>query len=706
MTAGPSADGGFPNSERRVGKYRLLELVGRGAMGRVFAALDDHTGRKVAIKILNADLEGEPDIRARFFREAQAAARLGHRNVITIYDLGQDHGRPFIVMELLRGWTLPNYLNEPAAADLERKVDLMIQLCDGMAVAHEAEIIHRDLKPGNLFVQADGLLKVLDFGVARLASSSMTTAGAQPGTLHYMSPEQARGEEIDKRSDIFSAGGVFYFILTGRKPFPGQEWARVMRMLESEDPQALDAADAPEPLAKIVMRCLAKRADDRHSDFPGVAADLTRFQRQYQTETRRLLEGLGPTYRAALTQLTSAREAARTLGQGAAFTLPVVEKLQAEFPIVRDRGFDAMKLVPITRSRAAGLQEELVRELPRLEQHQRTLDQLVSSLAAGEQALVEGRYAAAVRIFEQIVAVSPESRAAEARLSECRAILDAQKADAQRVKLLVREAQARARAEEWEQVIVVCDQILLIDRTVPLAIALREAARSALEQQRQRAAELRLEHAIGQLVRTARASFNRGRRDEALDALRAFLSEEPAAAPVQREIERLSAVAARRAEEALTRAGEVRRRTEAARRMMETEAFDAAVLEARGALECDPADESAAALLCEAIEREGAARIAQEQQRMAAQRNSVAHLALETTRILLGEGDLLRAVRVAENAVRLSPSLPEASELLETARAALAADGSDGRVEDLTDVGTGEAPSTSSPNRTAGYPPT
>ena len=219
--------------------------------------LDDHTGRTVAIKLLNADLEGEPDIRTRFFREAQAAARLGHRNVITIYDLGEDRGRPFIVMELLRGWTLPNYLNE-VEVNLERKVDLMIQLCDGMSVAHGAQIIHRDLKPGNLFVQADGMLKVLDFGVARLASSSMTTAGAQPGTLHYMSPEQARGEEIDERSDIFSAGGVFYFMLTGRKPFPAQEWARVLRMLESEDPEALDPGEAPEALASIVMRCLAK----------------------------------------------------------------------------------------------------------------------------------------------------------------------------------------------------------------------------------------------------------------------------------------------------------------------------------------------------------------------------------------------------------------------------------------------------------------
>jgi tetratricopeptide (TPR) repeat protein len=661
----------------------LLDLVGRGAMGRVFAALDDHTGRTVAIKLLNADLEEEPDIRTRFFREAQATARLGHRNVITIYDLGEDRGRPFIVMELLRGRTLPNYLNE-VEVDLERKVDLMIQLCDGMSVAHGAKIIHRDLKPGNLFVQSDGVLKVLDFGVARLASSSMTTAGVQPGTLHYMSPEQARGDEIDERSDIFSAGGVFYFVLTGRKPFPGHEWARVLRMLESQDPEALEPGEAPEALASIVMRCLAKTAAARYSDFRSVAADLARFQRQYQAETRRLLETVGPRYKEALTTLTSARDAARTLGQPAPVSSPVMERLHVEFPVLRDRGFEAMKLVPVTRARVLALQEELVLELPRLQQQQQTLDRLVSSLAAGEQALAEGRYAAAMRMFEQIVTASPESRTAEARVSECRAIFEAQSAGAQRVKALVREAQARARSEEWEEVIVVCDQILSIDRTVPLAIALREAARSALEQQRQRAEESRLEHEVERRIRTARASFNRGRGDEALEALRAFLVEEPTAVHVQRELDRLNDLAARQAEEAAARAEEVRRRTEAVRTMMQAQAFDAAVAEARRAVECDPTDESAVTLLCEAIEREGAARIAEEQQRMAAQRDDAGRLALEAARVALRGGELLRAVAAAENAVRFSPALVEACELVKIARGMLASDGSDDHFEELT----------------------
>ena len=674
MTPGTGGDSGvFPAFERRVGKYRLLDLVGRGAMGQVYAAIDDHTGRKVAIKVVNADLEGEPDIRVRFFREAQTAARLVHRNVITIYDLGEDYGSPFIVMELLRGWTLASYLNEASAADLERKVDLMIQLCDGMSAAHAANIIHRDLKPGNLFVQFDGLLKVLDFGVARLASSNMTSTGAQPGTLHYMSPEQARGEEVDQRSDIFSGGSVFYFMLTGRKPFPGDEWARVIRKLESEEPQALGPADAPPELASIVMRCLAKRTADRYNDFPSVAADLTKFQRQYQADTRRLLETVGSRYNALLTSLTSVVEVARRVGHEMVATSSVLERLHSDFPTLRDRGFDAMKLAPLTRARVVALQDEIGRELQRVQQQQRGLDQLASLLATGEQALSEGRYPAAARVFEHILTALPESSTARTRLAECRAILDQQQADAQRVKSLVREAQAHLRSEEWERVIAVCDEILRIDRTVPLAIALHQAARTALE--RQRAADLEREQAVQRAVQMARASFKRGRCDEALEALRAFLVMQPEAADVQIELNRLSDVAVRRADETAARDAEVQQRTKAVRAMIDAGTFDAAVTEARLAVACDPANESSVMLLCEAIELESAARIAE-------QRDSAAQLALETARVAFRDGDLLRAMAAADNALRLSPSLPEANELLERARATLASDGSDDRFEE------------------------
>jgi tetratricopeptide (TPR) repeat protein len=402
---------------------------------------------------------------------------------------------------------------------------------------------------------------------------------------------------------------------------------------------------------------------------------LTRFQRQSQAETRRLLEILGSTYKAVLAGLTSVRDATRRLGQEAAASSPVIERLHHEFPTVRDRGFDAMKVIPLTRGRVVSLQEEMERELSHLEEQQRTLDQLASLLRAGEQALNEGRYAAGARIFEQILTALPESIAARTRLAECRTFLETQRADAQRVKSLVREAQAHARSEEWERVLVVCEEILGIDRTVPMAIALHEAARIAVEKERQRAAELRLDHAIRQIVDAARASFNRGRCDEALQALRAFLSEHPAAADVQMELNRLTALATQRDGEAAARATEIQQRTVAARAMLEAESFDEAIVEARCAVECDPADASAVSLLCEAIERESVARIA-------AQRDSAAYLALEAARRALKDGELLRAVAAAENAVRLSPSLSIANRLLELARATLASDAPDDRFKD------------------------
>ena len=172
-------------------------------------AHDELMGREVAVKVMMTDLEGEPDIRARFMREAQVSAKLAHRNIVTIFDIGEDNGRLFIVMELLKGDTLDRALKQRAFS-IEEKVDLTLEVCEGLAVASAAGVVHRDVKPGNLFVQADGGLKILDFGIARLASSSMTASGFIVGTPDYMSPEQARGVAVDERSDIFSAGAVFY----------------------------------------------------------------------------------------------------------------------------------------------------------------------------------------------------------------------------------------------------------------------------------------------------------------------------------------------------------------------------------------------------------------------------------------------------------------------------------------------------------------
>jgi serine/threonine-protein kinase len=270
----------------RIGRYQVVERIGRGAMGVVYRAHDAAMGRDVALKVLTTDIEDDPDIRIRFHREAQAAASLSHPNIITIFDVGEDADRFFIVMELLRGATLREFLKQGPSID--RKIDLMRQLCAGLGSAHKASIYHRDIKPGNIFVRADGILKILDFGVARLASSSMTAAGFIVGTPDYMSPEQARGDNVNAQSDIFSLGGVFYFMLTGRKPFPATELPRLFKQIQNDDPAPLLDTEAPPELAALVMRALAKKVEVRHQSCEDLLDELEHVTLGYPLTAHRV----------------------------------------------------------------------------------------------------------------------------------------------------------------------------------------------------------------------------------------------------------------------------------------------------------------------------------------------------------------------------------------------------------------------------------
>ena len=276
-----------PRSPERIGRYQVIERIGRGGMGVVYRARDAAMGRDVALKVLTADVEDDPDIRTRFYREAEAAARLSHPNIITIFDVGEDGDRFFIVMELLRGATLKDFLKQSDGSQIERKLDLMSQLCAGLGAAHNASIYHRDIKPGNIFVRADGILKILDFGVARLASSSMTAAGFIVGTPDYMSPEQARGDEIDGRSDIFSLGGVFYFMLTGRKPFPANDLPTLFRQIQGASMPPPLGVEVPPELTTVIMKALSKKRETRYQSCHELMADLEMVRHQYAMAARR-----------------------------------------------------------------------------------------------------------------------------------------------------------------------------------------------------------------------------------------------------------------------------------------------------------------------------------------------------------------------------------------------------------------------------------
>ncbi len=244
----------------RLGKYEIVAKIGHGAMGDVYRAHDPVLGRDVAIKTMNAHGGADDELRKRFHREAQSAARLNHSNIVTVYDFGEEQGRLYMAMELLEGTDLKDLIARRAPLGLDQKLDIMEQICDGLSFAHEKEVVHRDLKPANIHVLPSHKVKIMDFGLARLQSSDMTRAGMIMGTPHYMSPEQVRGERATSRSDVFSLGAVFYELLSYRRPFEGESMQGVWyNVVNTEPPPLADLVAAmPAPVAAVVARAMAK----------------------------------------------------------------------------------------------------------------------------------------------------------------------------------------------------------------------------------------------------------------------------------------------------------------------------------------------------------------------------------------------------------------------------------------------------------------
>ena len=260
----------------RVGRYEVIEKLGQGGMGTVYKAFDPLLTRVVAVKVISGQLDDNPEHRERFFREARAAAQMSHRNIITIYDLGEQDGSPFLAMEYLEGRDLDQRLHDTEVMSLARKLELALSISEGLAHAHACGLIHRDIKPANIFVTDDGVVKILDFGLARLISSGLTRSNAMVGTVNYMAPEQLRGERADHRADIFSFGVLLYELLGGRKPFQGDSAASTMYKILHDIPQALDELDPMlgPPLTSVVDRAMAKAREDRYQRMTDLLRDL------------------------------------------------------------------------------------------------------------------------------------------------------------------------------------------------------------------------------------------------------------------------------------------------------------------------------------------------------------------------------------------------------------------------------------------------
>jgi serine/threonine protein kinase/tetratricopeptide (TPR) repeat protein len=272
----------------RLGPFEVLAPLGAGGMGEVYRARDTRLGREVAVKVLPSGLSSDPERLKRFEKEARSASSLNHPNIVTVYDIGESGGASFIAMEVVDGWTLRDILAEGALPP-KRLLAIAAQVADGLAKAHGAGIVHRDLKPENVMVTRDGLVKILDFGLAKLtqpedpsgATQSPTVSGAtEPGlvmgTVGYMSPEQALGKPLDFRSDQFSFGSIAYEMATGKRAFARGSTPETLTAIIRDEPEPIGALApvTPAPLRRIVERCLAKGPDDRYASTRDLARDL------------------------------------------------------------------------------------------------------------------------------------------------------------------------------------------------------------------------------------------------------------------------------------------------------------------------------------------------------------------------------------------------------------------------------------------------
>ena len=270
------------------GRYEIRDLIGSGGMAEVHLGYDKRLSRIIAIKLLRSDIAGDPTFQARFRREAQSAAALNHPTIVAVYDSGEEgfpapngstRSVPYIVMEYVEGHTVRELLGDGEAVPIPEAVEITTGVLDALEYSHRAGIVHRDIKPGNIMLTSTGAVKVMDFGIARAiedSAATVTQTHAVVGTAQYLSPEQARGELVDARSDLYSTGCLLYELLTGQPPFTGDSAVAIayQHVREIPKPPSALAADVPESLDRVVLKALAKARDDRYQDAAHMRTEL------------------------------------------------------------------------------------------------------------------------------------------------------------------------------------------------------------------------------------------------------------------------------------------------------------------------------------------------------------------------------------------------------------------------------------------------
>jgi serine/threonine protein kinase len=301
-----------------IGKYKIIGLVGEGAMGVVYRATDSVIGRTVAVKVMSESIARQQELRDRFLREAQAAGSMQHPNIISIYDLGELEGHLYIVMEFVEGVDLASLISERKPLTLQTKLDIIIDVLAGLAYAHKRGIVHRDIKPANIRIAEDGRAKIMDFGVAHLTSSTLTQTGAAVGTPAYMAPEQITGAKTTPGTDIFATGAVLYELLTGVKAFAAPTLQSLFFKIVAEPPVSIVSLlpGLPPELNRIVDKALEKNQTARYATALDMANDLTMLRATLSDAVQPATMSLTATVAHAIAEKQRAKNRTRQFAAG------------------------------------------------------------------------------------------------------------------------------------------------------------------------------------------------------------------------------------------------------------------------------------------------------------------------------------------------------------------------------------------------------
>jgi serine/threonine-protein kinase len=486
-----------PSKATKIGKYDVIDIIGRGGMGVVYLAKDPYLDRLVAIKMMNVDVHENTDFLERFYREAKSTASLQHPNIVTVYDLGEYQSRPFLVMQYLEGQSLEALLRTHRPMALLEKINIIVEVCQGLGYAHQHGIIHRDIKPANIMVLNDGGVKIVDFGIARLGDNTMTRTGQIVGSLYYMPPEQLRDKPVDSRADIYSTGVVLYQLLTYSLPFEGESTGSTLAKIISDDPPPFSqfALSYPPELEAITLKSLAKNRDQRFPTAEAFAAALTEVVDRFKQDS--IQEYLG---KAELLQQSN------ELQQAQEYLLKVL-KLDRQHTVA------ARQLSGLRARVQAQLSAERARQLKQ----------------QAEEAYARDEFDAALAFLNQAIEIdnSPD-------LQALRTTIEKAKSEAELVRKAISRAEAAQRSGDLDSAKSAIDSAFSHrPKDSKIKVLRRAIERDLEERERQRQVEGLLDEARKQMA---------GRKfTAALDLLREAQKLEPSAPQLSVLLERLAA---------------------------------------------------------------------------------------------------------------------------------------------------------------------